>query len=112
MAATLTSSGVNFSDGSTINGTAVNTIGSYSWLGRIDNSGILSIGNTLAGSSLRPAGVTLSGYGGWGAFGGTGSLGASGQNVTMAGTWRCMGYVYATSTCTNYSSASLWVRIS
>lgn len=108
MAATLTSSGVNFSDGSTINGTAVNTIGSYSWLGRTNNSGNVSIGGTLAGSQLRPAGAGMSGRSGWE----SGSLYGTAQYTTMAGTWRCMGFLQSSSSCSNESGATLWVRIS
>lgn len=113
MAATLTSTGVNFSDGSTINGTVNNTIGSYSLLARTTNTTVTyNIGSTLAGSNLRPIGLTMSGYAGWPVGNQTGQTAGQAQNTTMSGTWRCMGYMYTTNGCINLSSATLWVRIS
>ena len=112
MAATLTSTGVNFSDGSTINGTVNNTIGSYALLGRVNNSGTVSIGGTLAGSSLRPIGLEMPGYSGWPTAGSAGGLNGAGQGTTMSGTWRCMGYMYNQTCCGNVAGGTLWVRIS
>ena len=113
MAATLTSSGVNFSDGSTINGTAVNTIGSYSWLARFSGTGTLNIGSTVAGSSMRPAGTTMNSAVSWPVSISSGTLTGSGQNTSMAGTWRCMGYMFSGDAgCSGYGGATLFVRVS
>jgi hypothetical protein len=51
--ATLTSSGVNFSDGTTINGTAFTSIGAVYAGHPASNVGTLTPGGTLAGSNLR-----------------------------------------------------------
>jgi hypothetical protein len=113
MAATLTSTGVNFSDGSTINGTVNNTIGSYSFLGRMSGTGTLNIGSTVAGSSLRPAGSTLTSVVSWPVAISVGTMSGAGQNTTMSGTWRCMGYIFTgDSGCTGYGGATMFVRIS
>lgn len=114
MAATLTSTGVNFSDGSTINGTVNNTIGSYAFLGRMSGTGTLNIGSTIAGSSLRPAAAGFLGSPTWpaGVIGPV-SMDVQGQNTTMTGTWRCMGFMQTGDFgCSNHAAATLFVRIS
>lgn len=57
--ATLTTDGVNFSDGSTINGTTSNTIGSY-FVGVLNaaayaNNTVVTAGTTVAGSNITLA---------------------------------------------------------
>ena len=111
--ATLTASGVNFSDGSTINGTTANTIGSYAWLGVISTTYNSTWNSTRAGSQLWPAGVIALGAGNWPDAQTSLSLTAAGQNVALSGTWRCLGRAFAGSlACSSVCGATLWVRIS
>lgn len=109
--ATLTAAGVNFSDGTTINGSATNTIGSYAFLSTNDGaSGTYNIGATKAGSQLRPSGVLAIGAYTYDAFRPAYTYV---QATTMAGTWRIQGAMYSgDSVCAAFGGASLWVRIS
>lgn len=87
-------------------------IGTYAWLGRASGSGETAIGTTIAGSSLRPAGITASGST-WSAAAKASTGYASGQNTTMAGTWRAMGYSFTGSACcATFAGATLFMRIS
>lgn len=77
-------------------GLAAGSVGSYSYLYATNNIAY-SYGATLAGSSLKPAGNTLSA-----------SYGIQQQNSARSGTWRCMGY----NPSPDYTGgASLWLRI-
>lgn len=100
--ATLTASGVDFSDGSTINGTVLNSIGSYIFgiPAQYNNIGTLTYNQTIAGSLIRVIANsydTCDGY----------YHPAGSANPAMSGTWRNCGSANAV-----YGSAFLWVRIS
>ena len=95
--------------------TTAGDVGTYAFLISASTSDF-TFGSTLAGSSLRPSGITTK----------TGSSSVttanlnagyvSTQNTTQAGTWRCMGRADFTVTggrdTTYYRPATLWVRIS
>jgi hypothetical protein len=89
------------------------SIGSYAMLGRTTGTGTLNIGSTLAGSSLRPAGFVMTGQSSWNATAFQATVYATGQNTTMAGTWRTMGYMASGFiNCTDLAGGTLWVRVS
>ena len=75
-------------------GLGAGAVGSYGFLNA--STGVINFGETLAGSNLRPVGISDSGY-------------TITQNIVQAGTWRCMGY-------SPYGSpetvTTLWLRIS
>ena len=100
--ATLTASGVNFSDGSTINGTVRNTIGSFILAGAPFGATGVFNNNSVAGSNLRLSTVLSN------ATPGT-------PNPSLSGTYRNCGY-YSVNTdpCSGglYCSTTLWVRVS
>jgi hypothetical protein len=104
--ATLTAAGVNFSDGTTINGTSNNNIGFYCWAAySVNNSTLYGPGTTVAGSSLRMSPVSSSNIPGNG----------GGYNPGYSGTYRACSYTYGVyDSCAgiNYRSQGLWVRIS
>jgi hypothetical protein len=89
MAATLTSNGVAFSDGSTINGTTANTIGCYVF-GMILNNNYNAAYNVTYGSTYAAGAgtgqVQASTRMGW-REGGAGQYSSN----QLAGTWRYMG---------------------
>jgi hypothetical protein len=101
MAATLTSSGVNFSDGTTINGTG-SAIGSLTVGRPATNVGNQQYGSTVAGSNIRQ----YSFY--WDACVGGYTFNNSSYNPGLPGTWTSKGGMW-----TLYSSpqiTSLYVR--
>ncbi len=84
--ATLTSSGVNFSDGTVMNGTSLNQIGSYILATPPSNTnlGSFSVNQTIAGSNLR---TTTISYDGCSTY-----IYSSFYTATGAsGTWRVLG---------------------
>lgn len=99
--ATLTAAGVNFSDGTTINGTTTNTIGSLIIAGNpIEGTGSKYTGSTCAGSQLRTGYVGSNVY-------------ANTINPSLTGTWRRLGFSFSSSDCNGvYSTQTLFVRIS
>lgn len=106
--ATLTGSGVNFSDGTTINGTTFNSIGSYCAGSRTGASLLTSVNTTAAGSSILQAVNSYSAFEGYSSI-------VPLSNLGRAGTWRAMSSVLNTSTDKNgnhNAGAVLWVRIS
>jgi hypothetical protein len=89
--ATLTASGVNFSDGTTINGTGTNTIGSYV-IAHFDPNNVNSgPGYTTGGGNLSPCNVS-NGYSG----------------PTLPGSWRLQGRINTNGY--GGDAVSLWVR--
>jgi hypothetical protein len=108
--ATLTGSGVYFSDGTTINGTETNSIGSYAFLAPNDSAQTTyGIGAIKAGSQLNPVGVEAIGAL---TFNSYRPLYSYTQGVTMTGTWRIQGSMTVFfDGDTYFAGASLWVRI-
>jgi len=101
--ATLTAAGVDFSDGSTINGTVLNSIGSYIFAlpaNGVNIGSTLNYNQTTAGSNLR---VISAGYDSCSGYYNLGGL----INPSLSGTWRNLGGAIA-----GYGAAFLWVRIS
>lgn len=99
-------------------GASAGAVGTYIFAGPSGNAGA-SYGSTLAGSSLRPAGIgaVSTSYINWGSnrTGGVGLV--SGNGTALSGTWRCMGqssnYSYSDPYNTYYTNAAtLWLRIS
>jgi len=100
--ATLTAAGVNFSDGSTINGTVKNSVGYYIIAGTtaLGGSGLVQPNTTVAGSNLRIGPIYSNIING-------------STNAGLSGTYRSCGlYTTAAGCCGQYSSQTLWVRIS
>jgi hypothetical protein len=102
--ATLTSTGVNFSDGTTINGTAKNTIGSIFFGYVSSNQGTMQPGANAAGSSFRCYTFV------WDSCAGSYSYVNSAYNPSLTGTWQQRGSFSATTT--GSSTTMLFVRIS
>jgi hypothetical protein len=73
-------------------GVAAGSIGTY-MLATYSGAVTVLFGETTAGSNLRPANAT-----------------GNGQGDPQTGTWRCMGYSFASSTSGNLTT--LWLRIS
>lgn len=101
MPVTLNSTGITFSDGSTLatSAPAVGAIRSYAFMTPNNNNTYIP-GATLAGSSLRYCGVN--GLAVWG----------YGSSPLPAGTWRCMGYTGAFSSGESIApqTGTLWYR--
>ena len=94
--ATLTASGVNFSDGTTINGTTFNTIGSYAMCYVTSSSNNISQGSTWsAGTGVN----RIQGY----------NMDNGASNI-LSGTWRYMGNLGGYNGCT-YVGRAIAVRI-
>lgn len=129
MAATLTANGVNFSDGSTINGTTSGAIGSYAlfWLSQTTS---YTFGSNMNGSYLFYISAVSGAYDGWAPAATTATLSQIPANRTTAytytpgggiyvtftpigGTWRAIGFApRATSgCCTGNMRAVLCVRV-
>lgn len=91
-------------------GASVGAVGTYAFLGvAIDNTGVISAGGTLAGSSLRYLGIVTSDDK-W-STGGTKPISGTASG-TPSGTWRAMGYVNSGLSLGGPWGASLWLRIS
>lgn len=104
MAATLTSTGVNFSDGSTINGTTPYAIGSYlfcTWSSST-SYGSVPLGTSIPGSQLRNyyywALAYCCGY----------YMSNSTSSVSASGTWK---YIGNTGYGGSIGAINLWVRV-
>lgn len=94
-------------------GASAGAVGTYAFLGVNNASHSNTFGETRAGSSLFPAGISASAGFAVNGFGGASSHG--GQNSARAGTWRCMGVVRSLAGGAGDPSnfgASLWLRIS
>ena len=91
------------------------SVGSYAFLGVNNTDHISTFGETRAGSSLFPAGISAGGGFAFNGFIAASSHGA--QNSARAGTWRCMGVVRSNAQdpiagIPARFGASLWLRIS
>ena len=95
--------GLNAGIGAHVATIGAGSVGSYAFLMIFNGDSTLGIGDTLAGSNLRPAGVPRNTVGGT-------VIGYQGNasNGAMSGTWRCMGYLPVYS---SIPGASLWLRI-
>lgn len=100
-------------DGSAVGGsTTAGDVGTYMFAGTTTSSDY-AFGATIAGSNLRPAGITSTGWSGTGNV----SSGLHGrQNTAQTGTWRSMGraeyYTTGGRGAAPYYGATLWLRIS
>lgn len=92
-------------------GASVGAVGSYAWLGvLVGSASSVAAGATLAGSSLRYAGMTAQA---WSGNPYPVNIGVAGTTAP-AGTWRCMGYAFSgfISCFGEIRGATLWLRIS
>ena len=96
-------------------GATAGDVGTYAFLISASTSDF-TFGSTLAGSSLRPSGVTTVSSSSSVTTANLNAGYVSTQNTTQAGTWRCMGRADYTETgprsVTYYRPATLWLRIS
>jgi hypothetical protein len=83
-------------------------VGTYAMLGSVSSS-IVSEGSTLAGSSLRYAGIQRRDGNTWNVT--SSSTPGTGGSGTPSGTWRCMGYSWS-NFCAGTYGLTLWLRIS
>lgn len=100
--ATLTAAGVNFSDGSTINGTVKNSVGYYIIAGWAAPSGSYQPNTTTAGSNLRLGPIYS-------------NIVNASTSAGLSGTYRSCGFFTANyDSCggNQYAGQTLWVRIS
>ena len=95
--------------------TTAGDVGTYAFLISASTSDF-AFGSTLAGSSLRPSGVTTASSSSSVTAANLNAGYVSTQNTTQAGTWRCMGRADYTQTGprspTYFRPATLWIRIS
>ena len=99
--ATVTTDGTNWVLGRTAGATA-GAVGTYAFMERTGNNASIDIGGTIAGSSIRYAGVDKTN---------TQQMDISSSATTPSGTWQCMGYIAFLGD-TSSERASLFLRIS
>lgn len=78
-------------------------VGNFCWASRASGAGTVNFGDVVAGSELRPAGVSRDGGGG--------AISYDVQGSALAGSWRSLGY--STRVLNTWSfSATLYQRVS
>ena len=78
--------------------TTTGSVGSYAFLGVAGTNQTITAGSTYAGSGLRYAGVQSIVGDGWGSAGSSAVIYGGGGSGTPSGTWRAMGYGFASTT--------------
>jgi hypothetical protein len=91
-------------------GASAGAVGTYAFLGSV-NAATYAAGATLAGSSLRYAGMVAFG---WQISAYPVSIGVGSANTAPAGTWRAMGHAFGgfVSCYGDIRGATVWLRIS
>ena len=82
-------------------GATAGAVGTYAFMERTGNNALIDIGGTIAGSSIRYAGVDRTN---------TQQMDISSSATVPSGTWQCMGYIAALGD-TSAERASLFLRI-
>lgn len=110
MASTLTTNGITCGDGSNINGTTYNTIGTYTVGNKTGASANTAVNDTLAGTSILSVGTNAD----FCPFSPR-TVNDTNSSASRTGTWRCMQRVRnggANKAGDFQINPTLWVRIS